>query len=144
MSLPLAYWDSSALVPLCITQPQSPSAETLYAKHRIVTWWATEVEIRSGLTKLQRMGSIPPGQFLSGKRLAEKLVLGWHTVHESQTITAEACALLESYPLSAADALQLAAALEACEHTSQNYVFITGDPRLADAARDSGFTVEYL
>jgi predicted nucleic acid-binding protein len=144
MSQQPAFWDSSALIPLCIMQPQSHLAEILYARYRIVAWWATEVEIRSGLTRLKRIGSIPPAQFSSGKQLAEKLVQTWFAVHESARIAPDACAILETYPLRAADALQLAAALEACDHKPKGYVFVTADQQLADAARGTGFTVEYL
>ena len=144
MTLPNGFWDSSALIPLCVAQPQSHLAEDLYARYGIVVWWATEVEIRSGLTRLRRMGSIPLSQFISGKLLAEKLSASWLAVHESRSITNKACSLLELYPLSAADALQLSAALEACEHEPRGHVFITGDQRLADAARSVGFTVEFV
>jgi predicted nucleic acid-binding protein len=144
MSRPFAFWDTSALIPLCIIQPQSPRAEILYAQYGIVAWWATEVEIRSGLTRLRRMGSIPQGQFLAGKRLAEQLIRGWLPVHESTGIAASACRLLELHPLRAADALQLAAALEACEHKPPGFALMTADQRLADAARQMGFSVEFL
>jgi predicted nucleic acid-binding protein len=52
--------------------------------------------------------------------------------------------LLELYPLRAADALQLAAALDYFEKSPKGNVFITADQRLADAARQSGFSVEFL
>jgi len=116
----------------------------LYSQCGIVAWWATEVEIRSGLTRLRRMGSIPPRQFLDGKRLAEKLIRDWLSIHESANIAPNACRLLELHPLRAADALQLAAALEACEHSPLGFAFITADQRLADAARQTGFLVEFL
>ena len=144
MSLPFAFWDSSALIPLCVTQPQSQSSKALFRKYSIAVWWATEVEIQSGLTRLERMGNIPHSQCLSSKRLAANLVSGWLSVHESTAITSDACSLLEVYPLSAADALQLAAALEVCAHKPHGYVFVTGDQRLADAARQAGFTVEFV
>jgi predicted nucleic acid-binding protein len=90
------------------------------------------------------MGSIPQGQFLAGKRLAEQLIRGWLPVHESADIAPSACRLLELHPLRAADALQLAAALEACEHNPPGLALMTADQRLADAARQMGFSVEFL
>jgi hypothetical protein len=109
-----------------------------------MSWWATEVEIRSGLTRLNRTGLIPPEQFLAGKRLAEQLIRDWLPIHESPAIAPSACRLLELHPLRAADALQLAAALEACEHSPSGFTFITADQRLADAARQTGFSIEFL
>ncbi|MDE3150389.1 MAG: PIN domain-containing protein [Acidobacteriota bacterium] len=144
MSLPAAFWDSSALIPLCISQPQTIAAQSLYAKYRIVVWWATDVEIVSGLTRLQRMGGITHKQFLLSKPFLQNLVCEWNAVHESAGIASSACSLLETHPLRAADALQLAAALEACEHKPRGHVFVTGDQRLADAARHIGFSVELV
>jgi predicted nucleic acid-binding protein len=71
-------------------------------------------------------------------------VLTWLSIHESRSITEDACSLLEKHALSAADALQLAAALEACAHAPRGFIFISGDQRQADAARHIGFTVEFV
>ena len=49
--------------------------------------------------------------------------------------------LLAVHPLRAADALQLAAALEWCEQQPQGEGFATLDARLAQAAAAEGFTV---
>jgi predicted nucleic acid-binding protein len=144
MSLPDAFWDTSALLPLCVSQPQTTAAIALTSRYRIVAWWASEVELLSGLTRLRRMGMIDLSQFDGGKLQAQQLVRSWFTIHESRSITAAACSLLDLYSLRAADALQLAASLEACRHQPAQYVFITGDQRQADAARQIGFTVEFV
>ena len=49
--------------------------------------------------------------------------------------------LLEIHPLRAADSLQLAAALIACEENPQSLFFVTLDRRLKDAAEKEGFGV---
>jgi predicted nucleic acid-binding protein len=90
------------------------------------------------------MGEIGEHDFFDGKREAAYLAGFWDSVGPSTSIADDACSLLESHPLRAADALQLAAALEACEHVAQGYVFVTADQRLADAARLSGFSVEFI
>ena len=46
-----------------------------------------------------------------------------------------------SYPLRAAYALQLAAAWTWCSGHSQNYVFISGDAHLLEAAQQVGIQV---
>jgi predicted nucleic acid-binding protein len=116
----------------------------LYSKYKIVTWWATHVEIVSGLTRLTRMGGMTQHQFLLSQPFVRNLVSGWLSIHESAGIAANACRLLELHPQRAADALQLAAALEACEHKPHGFALITADQRLADAARQTGFSVEFL
>ena len=142
--LPAAYWDSSALIPLCVPRPQSTRAILLYERYNIVAWWATQVEIMSGLTRLERMGQITHDRFLIGKQFAQDLVRGWISAGSSTGTAVLACSLLEMYPLRAGDALQLAVALEVFEHSTQGCPFITADDRLADAARRSGFSVEFI
>ena len=144
MSLPVAYWDSSALVVLCIPQAQTSRATSLYDKQAVVTWWATQVEMMAQLSRLEKMGQLSRDQCLAGKRLAQEIARKWISVGSSPSNAVEACSLLELYPLRASNALQLSVALEACEHKPQDYTFVTADQRLAEAARRSGFTVELL
>jgi hypothetical protein len=90
------------------------------------------------------MDGIGHSEFLDGKRKAESLAEFWDSVSPSASVADDACSLLELHPLRAADALQLAAALEACEHEPQGYIFVTADQRLAEAARRTGFSVEFI
>jgi hypothetical protein len=110
----------------------------------MVVWWATPVEIVSGLTRLMRMGDINRNQFVLGKQRAEELANLWDSLQSSTGTVAQACSLLELHPLRAADALQLAAALEYFQPALQGSVFITADRRLAEAARQTSFSVEFV
>lgn len=142
MSLPLAFWDSSALIPLCIQQKQTEQAEALFADYEVAVWWSTPVEIISGLTRLMRMGEIEHDEFLAGKQLAQTIAKMWMPINPSVTIATQASSLLELYPLRAADALQLAAALNWCENKPTGKIFLTFDKRLRDAAGLAGFSLE--
>jgi hypothetical protein len=142
MSLPFAFWDSSALIPLCVPQTQTDRATAFFANYGVAVWWSTPIEIISGLTRLLRMGEIGPGDFLAGKQLAQTIVSMCIPVRPSAEIAAQACSLLELYPLRAADALQLAAALEWCEGKPEGKVFLSFDQRLLEAAGIAGFTLE--
>jgi predicted nucleic acid-binding protein len=144
MSLPFAFWDTSALLPLCVQQIKTNPAKVLFARYGIAVWWTTSVEIMSGLTRLERMNEIRQDQFQAGEQFGLSLAKIWDTVDPSATILARAYPLLQIYPLRAADALQLAAAIEYFENSPRNNVFITADVRLSDAARQSGFSVELL
>jgi len=139
---PVAFWDSSALVPLCVAQPQTAKARMLYGSYGIVAWWATQVEIMSGLTRLDRTRQIDHDRFLIGKQIAQEIVRGWLSVGSTGSIAAVACSLLEMHPLRAADAMQLAAALEWCEGKPKGNVFLTFDKRLSEAAGLAGFALE--
>jgi predicted nucleic acid-binding protein len=142
MSLLPAFWDSSALIPLCVQQNQTERATALFADHGVVVWWSTPIEIVSGLTRLLRMREIGPDDFQAGKQLAQIIARTWRLVEPSEQIAHQARVLLELYPLSAADAAQLAAALEWCEGNPKGDVFLTFDQRLREAAGLAGFTLE--
>jgi len=49
---------------------------------------------------------------------------------------------LERFPIRAADALHLGAALIWCNQKPRGRLFVCNDRRLGDAARQSGFTVD--
>ncbi len=49
----IAFWDTSALVPLCCSQTFSVKARALRRKFPHITiWWGTTVEIHSALNDL--------------------------------------------------------------------------------------------
>lgn len=141
MSKKPAFWDSSALVPLCVRQPQSDTAKALFESYQMTVWWAAPVEIQSALTRALRLGEIGSAQFLAGKGYADDLAQSWTLTLASMAISVSACSLLEAHPLRAADALQLAAALASCNGAPQGEIFICFDERLRQAAGSVGFTV---
>jgi len=104
-------------------------------------WWSTQIEIISGLTRLLRMREIDGTEFVEGKQVARAVAMTWSAIDPSAHIEREARALLELYPLRAADALQLAAALAWCEGKPKGKVFLSFDQRLSDAAGQAGFTL---
>jgi len=59
----------------------------------------------------------------------------------SRRVKDEALRVLDAYPLRAADALQLAAALIWCDQKPTRRIFISSDIRLCEAATQVGFTV---
>ena len=81
-----------------------------------------------------------PEHAAAGVRL-EKLRRGWRELQPSEALRSQAEAFLISYPLRAADALQLAAAWTWCSGNAQTCVFISGDAQLLGAARQVGFQI---
>jgi predicted nucleic acid-binding protein len=134
-----AFWDSSALVPLCVQQQPSPAVRQLLEEHEIAVWWATSVEMRSAFERLLRMGQLTDREHAAAGARLEKLRRGWRELQPSEALRSQAETFLKSYPLRAADALQLAAAWTWCSGHPQNYVFISGDDRLLEAARQLEF-----
>lgn len=142
MLKPVAFWDASVLVTLCVNQGPTPQAQVFESSYRIAVWWATHVEIVSALAQLLRRNEITSDEFARAKLQAEGLALLWDVIAPSAKVALDARALLERYPLRATDALQLAAALEWCEGKSQGNVFLTFDKRLREAAGLAGFKLE--
>jgi predicted nucleic acid-binding protein len=135
----VAFWDTSALVPLCVQQQPSATVRQLLKQYEIAVWWATPVEMRSAFERLSRMGQLTvPELGAAGARL-EKLRRAWRELQPTEALRAQAEAFLMSYSLKAADALQLAAAWIWCSGNPQTYVFISGDGPLLEAARQAGF-----
>ncbi|MGH9617072.1 MAG: PIN domain-containing protein [Acidobacteriaceae bacterium] len=139
-----AFWDSSALVPLCARQPLTPRLRELYKAYQIAVWWATPVEIASALARLARMQYINARELAESKKLAANLADEWWIVQPADVLPARAVSLIERHDLRAADALQLAAALQWCENQPHGRVFLTSDQRLQEAARVIGFDAGQL
>ena len=139
-----AFWDTSALVPLCVRQGITPQAVALYKVHDAVVWWATPVEMASALARLVRMKQLEPRDWTSARKLAKRLADSWSVIQPSDALRAKSVQLVDGYDLRAADAFQLAAALAWCEDAPQGRVFLTADRRLVEAARATGFDAQHL
>jgi len=139
---PFAFWDSSVLVPLCVSEAQTPQSLRFQSKYQMAVWWTTHVEIASALVRVLRHHKITPSEYAHATLQAEGLANLWRVVAPSKSVALQARSLLESYSLRAADALQLAAALTWCEGKPKGNVFLTFDHRLRDAAALAGFTLE--
>ena len=139
-----AFWDTSALVPLCIYQGLTPRAIALYKSYDVVIWWATPVEISCALARLLRMGEIDSSEYAQAGDLAQALADSWSVVRPSERLRAHATDFVQRYPLRAADGLQLAAALQWCENAPHGRAFFTADQKLREAALHTGFDVQQL
>jgi hypothetical protein len=136
-----AFWDASALIPLCVQEPTTAAVELLAAQHERVVWWGTLVEIRSAVARRHRSGLLDD--------VNRRIALGRLTsLRQSETEIAPnsevrelAGHLLDQYILRAADSLQLAAALIWCSRKPAGRTFICSDQKLSDAAEAAGFTV---
>ena len=141
MTKPEAFWDASALIPICTRQPTTPSVHRLAAQFSCAVWWGSPVEIHSGIARLLRTAEIDSEGKRQSLRALAALCEGWNEIYPSELLREHAFNVLATYPLRAADSLQLAAALIWCNNKPTNRTFITADIRLADAATLAGFTV---
>lgn len=140
----LAFWDASALVPLCVRQAITPRAVALYKIHDAAVWWGTPVEIASAMARLLRMKHLDPSEWTKARKFAKRLADSWSMIQPSDALRAKSIDLLDRYDLRAADSLQLAAALEWCEDAPHGRIFLTTDQRLGEAALLSGFDAKAM
>ena len=134
-----AFWDSSAIVPLCLQQNNSSGVRQLLRLYGVAVWWSAPVEARSALARELREGNISAREHRESILKLDKIREGWVERLPDASLRLFAEELPDRYPLRAADALQLAAA---CEWTLQRPAgrpFISGDKRLLDAAEQLGF-----
>jgi predicted nucleic acid-binding protein len=139
-----AFWDTSALVPLCVRQGITPRAIALYKIHDAAVWWAAPIEIASALARLVRMKQLDSSDWTKARKLAGRLADSWSVIQPSDALRAKSIQLVERYDLRAADSFQLAAALEWCEDAPQGRVFLTTDQKLREAALLSGFDAKQM
>ncbi len=136
----MRFWDSSAVVPLCVTEPRSTGARALLAADSsVAVWWATRTECLSALMRRVRDREMAAAGYRAARRVLEALAETWVELQPSEPVRATAERLLAVHPLRAADALQLSAALAWCGGRPGGHAFVTLDTRLRDAASREGF-----
>ncbi len=136
-----AFWDTSALVPLCVQQQGTPRLRQLVRQYALVVWWATSVEARSAFARDLRSGILTDVENAQAQQRLEALRSVWREVQPTEPLRSLAESLLDSYQLRAAGALQLAAAYTWSLNRPFNRHLISGDKRLLQAAREVGFRV---
>ena len=136
------FWDSSALVPLFVTQAGSQQLGALANDDPdIVTSWITQVECWSAFARLVREGEITSAEAEDARRVLSSLAEEMTEVALDEEARSAAGRLLRMHPLRASDSLQLASAILWARGHPDGHVFICLDSRLAEAARLEGFTV---
>jgi predicted nucleic acid-binding protein len=138
----MAFWDSSAIVPLCCAQSATAQGRRLLADlGRIVAWWGTPVEARSAFARLVREGDLTSVQRATAVKPLGQLRRSWDEILPTEAVRVIAESLPDDYELRTGDAWQLAAALVWCGERPRRRSFVCLDKRLATAASDMGFTV---
>jgi len=136
------FWDSSAVIPLCVVEPRSANArDLLEGDPAVAVWWATRTECLSALTRRMREGEIAPAGYRAARRVLAALAETWVELLPSEALRATAERLLAVHSLRAADAFQLGAALAWCGGRPAVHGIVTLDSRLRDAASREGFDV---
>ena len=138
----MKFWDTSSIVPLLVIDPRTETAKSiLTGDSSVIVWWGTRTECISALNRQIRDGSLRIEDERQARQVLQQLANAWSEVQPSELLRGTADRLLAVHALSAADALQLAAALHWCQRQPMNRQLISFDCRLRDAAYKEGFTI---
>ena len=136
----MKFWDSSALVPLCVDERATRPLVTLAREDdELLVWWASVVECDSALARLERDGALSGADADAAFRRLDLLKRSWVEIEPRDEIRELARRLLRVHPLRAADAMQLGAAYLAAERRPATLEMVTLDDRLRAAAAKEGF-----
>ena len=138
----MAFWDASAVVPLCCSQPASAEGRRLRRElKRMVVWWGTPIEARSAFARLVREGRLTTDERATAVKLLAQLRVSWDEILPTEKVRSLAEELPDAHGVRAADATQLAAALVWCRERPRQHPLVCFDERLGAAAAALGFSV---
>src|SRR3954471_21319454 len=102
-----AFWDSSAVLHLCVRGQKSRPARMILTQHAPVIWWASPVEVESALIRLHREKLLSEAAHRAALEKLSHMMDSWRQVQPDDRIRILASEQLRLYKIKAADALQL-------------------------------------
>lgn len=138
----MAFWDASAIIPLCCSQPATAQGRRLQREFkRIIVWWGTPLEALSAFARLVRDGQLTAEERVKAIGLLRRLRASWDEIQPTEKVRSLAEELPDAHVLRAGEAAQLAAALVWCRERPKQRPLIAFDDRLRKAAAALGFSV---
>ena len=135
----IAYFDTSAVIPLLIGEPSSATCTRVWNEAtRSISVRLLYPEARTALARAERMGRITKHQHESAVAELEAIVTEIDHVEITAELARHAGHLAQAHQLRGYDAVHLAAAIAALD---AELVIVTGDNDLAGAARSLGLPV---
>jgi uncharacterized protein len=136
----MKFWDSSAIIPLCVKEPSTDTMlELVKGDADFAVWWGSVIECCSSLARLRRDKIITEAQEDQLRDLLQKMQEHWTEIEPTDEVRSHSRRLLLRHPLRAADSMQLAAALVWADGNPEQHGFVCLDQRLREAARSEGF-----
>lgn len=138
----IAYFDTSAIVPLVIEEVGTETAGTMWDEaERVVSIRLARVEARAALAQAVRLGRINTRQHTVAKGRLDAVLAQLDLVDIDDDLVGIAAELAEQQALRAYDAVHLAAAQRVSDH---DLVVVAGDRTLLDAAEELGLTTAVI
>ena len=101
MSKPTAFWDASALLPLCVQEATTDQVRRHLRRFAPVVWWGTVVEVHSAISRLHREAAIAPSERDGALARLSLLGQGWREILPDDALRNLAGTLLDTYSLRA-------------------------------------------
>ena len=138
----MRFWDSSALVPTVVPEAGTSRVRRWMAQDGdVVIWTLTRVELVSAFARLRREAPQRAHELLKARRALLEGSERWAEISAVDLVRGHAERVVERYPLRAADALQIAAAIVASDGHPGSLDFVALDLAQAEAAEHEGFQV---
>lgn len=138
----IAYFDTSAVVPLLVAEPGSARAATLWdGADRVVSVRLVYPETRAALAQAERLGRLTARQLRGAVTELHSLFEGIDLVEVDDALARRAGELADARRLRGYDAVHLAAANRV---NDPDVVVVAGDGALLDAATAEGMTIAEL
>lgn len=135
----IAYFDTSAVIPLIIQEPSTPVCLRLWNEaSRVISVRLLYAEACAAVAKAQRLDRLTAKQRDKALVALDELVAELDHVEVTDQLVREAGELARTHGLRGYDAVHLAAGLSASD---DDLVFVTGDLGLATAAQNSAVAV---
>ena len=135
----IAYFDTSAVIPLLIGEPSSVTCARMWNEAtRSISVRLLYPEARAALARAERMERITKRQHEAAVTELETIITEIDHVEITAQLVRNAGDLSQAHHLRGYDAVHLAAAIAALD---AELVLVTGDDALAGAARAQGLAV---
>ncbi len=135
----IAYFDTSAIIPLIVKEPSSERCNRVWNESsRVVSVRLLYPEARSALAKAERMGRLSAQQREAAIVELETIISEVDHIEVTEALAHRAGELAQAHGLRGYDAVHLAAASAVAD---SDVVLVTGDSDLANAANSIGIAV---
>jgi uncharacterized protein len=135
----IAYFDTSAIIPLIINEPSSDRCSRVWDESsRVVSVRLLYPEARAALAKAERMGRLTAAQRVAAIVELETIITQVDHIEVTEGLAHRAGELAQAHGLRGYDAVHLAAASAVAD---SDVVLVTSDSDLAKAANSIGIAV---
>ncbi|MCC7106990.1 MAG: hypothetical protein IT307_17800 [Chloroflexi bacterium] len=138
----MRFWDASAIIPQLWNETESRAVRRVQGQDgNLIVWWGVRVECAAAMARAIRSGRLTEAAATEAEARLDELLVAADYVDPSDELRNRAVRLVAVHPLTAADALQLAAAPRWVEERPARSSVVCLDAQLRRAAGREGFDV---